>query len=159
MWVGYMNYMKGVHLMITNGLLLLLLTSSVRRVTAGKFDKCLHFWSIFLDRKLIRGLIVRYVSLNITENIIIIRKPNIFTKTRTQDSFRVCDLSSCNLLAETNNSVLCAVLLSCLASEIQKPSSPGLEPRTVFIGVVAFVPVISSSKQITSVSVTFFYRA
>jgi hypothetical protein len=39
-----------------------------------------------------------YVLLNITEKII--PKPNIFTETRTQDSFLVCDVSSCNLLAE-----------------------------------------------------------
>jgi hypothetical protein len=74
----------------------------------------------------------------------IIPKRNIFTETRTQDSFQFCDLSRCNLLAKTNNFVLGAVLLSCLVSELQKPSSPGLEPRTVF-GVVAVVSVISSS--------------
>jgi hypothetical protein len=50
----------------------------------------------------------------------IMPKPNIFTKTRTQGSFRVCDLTSCNLLADRNNSVLCAVLLSCLVSELRK---------------------------------------
>jgi hypothetical protein len=61
-------------------------------------------------------------------------KPNIFTETRTQGSFRVCDLSSCNLLAETNNSVLCAILLLCLVSDQQKSYSTGLEPRTVFRG-------------------------
>jgi hypothetical protein len=33
-------------------------------------------------------MIIRYVSLNITEKIIIIRKPNIFTETQTQESFR-----------------------------------------------------------------------
>jgi hypothetical protein len=64
--------------------------------------------------------------------IIIISKPNIFTETRTQDSLCVFDLSSCNLLAETNNFVLRAVLLSCLVSELQKPPSPGLKPRAVF---------------------------
>jgi hypothetical protein len=45
-------------------------------------------------------VIPRVTSLNIIENVII-SKPKIFTETRTQDSFRVCDLSSCNLLAET----------------------------------------------------------
>jgi hypothetical protein len=72
--------------------------------------------------------------------------------------FGVCDLSSCNLLVQTNNSVLCAVLLLCLLSKLQKPSSPGLEPRLVF-GVVAVVPVIPSSKQPTSVLPTIFCRA
>jgi hypothetical protein len=37
--------------------------------------------------------------------IIIIPKINTFTETRAQDSFRVFDLGSCNLLAETNNFV------------------------------------------------------
>jgi hypothetical protein len=41
---------------------------------------------------------------------IITSKPNIFTRTRTQDSSWDCDHSSCNLLAETNNFVLCAFL-------------------------------------------------
>jgi hypothetical protein len=75
-------------------------------------DKCLHFISDFIARKFIIGMIIRYASLNTIEKII--PKP-IFTETRTQDSFRVCDLSSCNLLAETNNFVLCAVLLSCFS--------------------------------------------
>jgi hypothetical protein len=43
--------------------------------------------------------------------IIIIPNTNIFTEPRTQDSFRVCVLSSCNLLVE-NNFVLCAILFS-----------------------------------------------
>jgi hypothetical protein len=77
-------------------------------------------------------MIIRYVSLNITA-IITIPKHNIFTKTRTEDNFRVCDLSSCNLLAETNNFVLCAVI-SCLVFELQKPSSPGIEPMTLLWG-------------------------
>jgi hypothetical protein len=64
--------------------------------------------------------------------IIIIPQPNIFTETRTQKSFRVCGLSSCNLLAKSNSFVLCVVLLLCLVSELQKPS--GLERRTVFRG-------------------------
>jgi hypothetical protein len=52
--------------------------------------------SIFIDRKLTIGLIIRYVSLNIIEIIIIIiiivPKSNIFTDTGTQDSSRVCDV-------------------------------------------------------------------
>jgi hypothetical protein len=69
----------------------------------------------------------------------IIPKSNIFTETRTQDSFRVRGLGFCNLLGETNNFVLCAVLLSCLVYKLQKPSSPRLAPRTVF-GFVTLVP-------------------
>jgi hypothetical protein len=83
-----------------------------------------------------------------------------------------CGLCSCNILAETNNASL---LLSCLVSELQKPSSSGIESTTDFrscdlcycnflaeinnlvlapffflvLGVVAFVAVISASKQIT----------
>jgi hypothetical protein len=62
--------------------------------------------------------------------IIIIPQPNIFTDTRTQDSFRVCDLSSCNLFIETNNFGLGNVLLLCVVSKIQKSLSLGFEPRT-----------------------------
>jgi hypothetical protein len=79
--------------------------------------------------KAYNGLIIRYVSLNIAEKSIIIPKPSIFTKTRTQGSFRVYDLSSCNL-AETNKFCLGAVLLSRLVTDLQKPSSSGLEPTT-----------------------------
>jgi hypothetical protein len=58
----------------------------------------------------------------------------IFTRTQTQDSSPEFGLCSCNLLAETNNSDLGAILLSCLVSELQKPSLPGLEPGTVLLG-------------------------
>jgi hypothetical protein len=47
-------------------------------------------------------------------------------------SFRSCGLCYCNLSAEKNNFSLGAVLLSCLVSEVQKPSSPVFEPRTDF---------------------------
>jgi hypothetical protein len=57
-------------------------------------------------------------------------------------SFRVCDLSSCNLLAEANKFCLGAILLSCLVSKLQKTS------------------VIFSSKQTALVSAApFFCRA
>jgi hypothetical protein len=62
----------------------------------------------------------------------IIPKPNIFTGTRTQDSFRVCDLSSCILLTDMNKFYLGAILLSCLVSKPHKTSSSELKPRTVF---------------------------
>jgi hypothetical protein len=51
-----------------------------------------------------------HVSLNIIEKII--PKSKIFTETRTQESFRVFDRSSCDLLSETNKFCrLVAVLL------------------------------------------------
>jgi hypothetical protein len=37
--------------------------------TAGKFDKCLHFLSIFIAQKLTIDLIVQYVLLNIIEKL------------------------------------------------------------------------------------------
>jgi hypothetical protein len=40
---------------------------SARSVTAGKFDKSLHFLSTFIARNFTIGLIIRYVSLNIVE--------------------------------------------------------------------------------------------
>jgi hypothetical protein len=52
--------------------------------------------------------------------------------TRTRDRFTGLWLLRCNLLVETNNFGLCAVLLSSFVSELQKPPSPGLEPRTSF---------------------------
>jgi hypothetical protein len=103
---------------------------TARSVTAGNFDKCLHFLSIFIAWNISIVLIIPYVPLNITGKII--SKPNIFSGTQTQDSFRVCHLGSCNLLAETNKFCLGAVLPSCLFSELQKASSSGLETRTVF---------------------------
>jgi hypothetical protein len=50
---------------------------------------------------------------------------NIFSR------FRTYDLYSCNMI-ETNNFGLGPVLLSCLVSELQTLTSPGLEPRTIF---------------------------
>jgi hypothetical protein len=93
----------------------------------------IHFLQIFIARKLTTGLTIRFVSLNIIETNMIVPKPNTFTETRTQDSLWVCNLSSHNLTAETNN-FLCAVLLSCLISKLQKTSSSRLELRTVFRG-------------------------
>jgi hypothetical protein len=97
-----------------------------------------------------------HISLNIIEKIN--PKPKIFTETRTQDSFQVCALSSCNLLSETNKFCLGAILLMFLVLELHKTSSSGLEPRIVF-SVVPFVPVISSSKQTTLILAPFFRRA
>jgi hypothetical protein len=81
-------------------------------------------------------MIGEYVFLNVTEKIITIPKPYIFTETQTQDIFWVCDLSFYNLLADTNDFILCAILLLCLVSEVQKPSSLGFQPGE-FLGVVA----------------------
>jgi hypothetical protein len=60
----------------------------------------------------------------ISSEKIIISKPNIFTETRTQDSFWVCDLSSCNL-AWTKKFCLGAILLLVLSFRATE---------TVFIG-------------------------
>lgn len=53
------------------------------------------------------------------------------------------------VLAQTNN---CAILLFCLASKLQKSFSPGLGYRNFLGGggVLAFLPVISLSKQLWS---------
>jgi hypothetical protein len=87
----------------------------------------------------------------------IIPKPEIFTKKQTQYWFRVCDIISCNLLSETRQFVLSAIL-SCLVCELLKPSSSGLEHRTFFV-FVTLVPLISSSMQINFALAPFFYRA
>jgi hypothetical protein len=60
--------------------------------------------------------------------------------------YRRFDVCSCNLLFQTNNFALVAVLLSRLVSEQQEATFPGQEAR-IFYGVWACVPVISSSKQ------------
>jgi hypothetical protein len=56
---------------------------------------------------------------------------NICSRTRAQDSFRLCDLCSRNFLANTNNFVFVAILLSCLFSELH---DSGFECRTIFPG-------------------------
>jgi hypothetical protein len=43
---------------------------SAHSITAGKFDKCLYFSSIFIARKLTIGVINRFVQLNITEKMV-----------------------------------------------------------------------------------------
>jgi hypothetical protein len=85
---------------------------------------------IFIALKLSIDFIIRYVSVNIIGKII--TKPNIFTGTRSQDSFWICDLSSYILLADTNITGLDAILLSCTVSELQEPPSPGLELKKLF---------------------------
>jgi hypothetical protein len=62
--------------------------------------------------------------------------------TRTQEFFGVVALCSCNLLFETNNFGLAAVLLSCIVSELQELPSPGIELRTLFR---IFDPTVFSS--------------
>jgi hypothetical protein len=66
----------------------------------------------------------------------------IFTGNGTQDSFSSCDLCFCNLLFETNNFGLGAVLLSCLVSELQETPSPGNELRTLsgVLTLLCFLP-------------------
>jgi ABC-type arginine transport system permease subunit len=54
--------------------------------------------------------------------------------------------------------VVLVLLFYCAVSELQKPSSPGLEPKTVSQDV-GFISTISSSKKITLVLAPFSYRA
>lgn len=79
-----------------------------------------------LARKLFSGLIIRYVSLNITEKTI--SKSNIFTGNQTHDSFMVFSPS----FAVTDTFRFGTILLLCLVFGYQKPSSPGMKPTKVF---------------------------
>jgi hypothetical protein len=54
-----------------------------------------------------------------------------FTGTRNKDRFPGLWPLPCNILVETNNFGLGAILLQCLVSELQKPPSLGLELRTL----------------------------
>lgn len=103
-------------------------------------------------RKLITGLFVPYTSLNITDITTIITK-RIITETQTQDSLRVCDLNSCNLLAETSGIVPCDFLVrawfTSYRNHLNRESNPQL------FSVVTTVPLISS-KQTSSVLAAFF---
>lgn len=56
----------------------------------------------------------------------------IFIRTQNQDSFQCCGLCSCTLCGRTNNFDLSAILLSCLVSEVQKPSLLGVNTRQFF---------------------------
>jgi hypothetical protein len=108
-----------------------------RCVTAAKFDKCKkRFLSIFIAPKFTIGLIIRYASLNIIEKIII-PKPKIFTGTRIQDSFRVYNLCSCHLPAETNNFVLGSVLLFRLSYRSTETIFTGTRTQDRFSGFMA----------------------
>jgi hypothetical protein len=57
--------------------------------------------------------------------------PTSSPELKLRTGFRGCGTCFCNLLAEINNFGLGPVLLSCLVSELQKPPSPGLKPRTI----------------------------
>jgi hypothetical protein len=63
---------------------------------------------------------------------IITPKLSIFTGTRKQDRFWVCDLCSCNLIADTNSFCLGAILLSCLVSKLQKHFHRDSNPGQIF---------------------------
>jgi hypothetical protein len=56
----------------------------------GEFDKCLHFLTIFLTRKLITGIIIRYVSLDIMKKKTLFLNPRtfVFTVLSTVISFK-----------------------------------------------------------------------
>jgi hypothetical protein len=94
-------------------------------VTAGKFHKCFHFLSVFIAR----NLIIRYVSLNITEKLIV--PDGFFTRNQTQDSFGFVNFAPV-ISAPKHNFFPGAILLSCSVSELRKLSSVGFEAITVF---------------------------
>jgi hypothetical protein len=54
--------------------------SLLTSVTARKLDKCLHFLSILIVRKLDIGLIIRHASLNVIQEIISTYKYKIFAE-------------------------------------------------------------------------------
>jgi hypothetical protein len=93
---------------------------------AEGLPKCLQFLPTIITRKLTADATIRYVELNITENII--HKPDKFTETRTQEILRLCDFISCNLIVETFLS-LSSIVLSNLATEI---TSIGTRIQTLF---------------------------
>lgn len=87
----------------------------------------MHFISVFIVRKLIICLIIRYVSLNVRSYY-----PYIQHLHRCSNSGHFWVLTfSCNL-TEIHKFCRDAVLLTCSISELQETSSSGLEPRTVF---------------------------
>jgi hypothetical protein len=115
------------------------ITSSVPAVLLlGKFDKLLHFLSIFIARKLIIGLTIRFISLYITEKII--PKPSIL-ESRTVFGFvsLVLAISSPKQTTLLLAPFYHAYFPSC-RNHRHWDSNPGQ-----FFGVVAFVPVISPS--------------
>jgi hypothetical protein len=75
-----------------------------------------------------------------------IPKPQIFTYTRSQDTFRACNLCSCNFLSETNKLYLDAGLLSRFVSELQKTPSQGIELR-IPSGVLTLLHSLSGLKD------------
>lgn len=66
--------------------------------------ECLHFSSVFTAQK------PPHSTRTAGYHRKIIIPTDIFTGTQNQSSFRVCDLCSCYLLADTNNFGLFAVL-------------------------------------------------
>jgi hypothetical protein len=89
----------------------------------GEIRQMLTFHIQFIARKLITGTIIRHVSLNI------IGKQHLHRDSNPGQKF---GFAIYNLPAETNNFVLGFVLLSRFVSELQKPTSPGPEIRTLF---------------------------
>jgi hypothetical protein len=68
------------------------------------------------------GLIIRYVSLNIIVQNIVIPKHNIFPGIQTQDSLRVRDLRSFSIFDETTEFIVGDICLPCLISELEEHS-------------------------------------
>jgi hypothetical protein len=97
-------------------------------------------------------------------HIIEFHKKNYYSSTQhlhrnsNPEVFLVCNLCSWILPAESNNFILGPVLLLCLVTQLQEPSSPQIEHRTDSQGH-DLCPVISSLKQTALVLAPFFYRA
>lgn len=108
------------------------ITCNCQKFYCGEIRQVLKLNINFFALKVIKYLVIRHVSLNIMGKIITL-KPNILTRTRTQNIFRICNLCSCNLPAETNNSVsvpsfYLAQLLS-YRNHLHQTSKPGQTVR------------------------------
>jgi hypothetical protein len=62
----------------------LVFISCYQNSNSGKFDRLLHYLSISLARKVIRGLIIRYAEVNTTGNIVIPKPKNTVFTVRCQ---------------------------------------------------------------------------
>jgi hypothetical protein len=89
-------------------------------------------WAVVVGSYVISHVIQRVTYLWIlSRNLILNQK--IFTETRTQGSFRVCILSTCNLLSDTNKFCLRTLLLLCLVLELHKASRQDSNPGQISV--------------------------
>jgi hypothetical protein len=115
-----------------------------------EIQQMLTFHMNLTARKPSIGLVIPYVSLNITEEIII-PKHNIFTGLELRTFFGFVNLLLYSY--RRNNVVLGYVLLWCLVSELQKPPSPGLELfRRFDLSEISSSDVLTPSRSFASLS-------